>query len=321
MMKKKILCMGLCLMLLVLFGCSKEEKNKDQKENNTTQTKTTEATTENKTEATTADVTTEEAKKEFVKDMLLSNKFYMPGIQSYHVDEYIFYEDGTVTEGNCNYDPANLIVNSTYTYTIDEDNLTVTIDFNGFPRVYEYAETLGGFISNYDDGGEPMAPPSCYEFALIPLDHLPTNEEIMKIYQNYMEYYEGPIETTTEATTEATSSTSEAPYVRYSEQTLSWNDVDSFVMEGTEFSILVMVTDGEGGTMYSFNSLENPEAHVVFTMRPTDISNNVLVGGLNIIDANADMVYLGLYEENGVKYIDMYDVETQQHSYYKENNS
>lgn len=319
-MKKKILCMGLCLMLLVLFGCSKEEKNKDQKEHTTTQTKTTEATTENKTEApTTADITTEEVKKEFVKDMLLSNKFYMPGIQSYHVSEYTFYEDGTVTEGNCNYNPENLTVNSTYTYTVDEDNLTVTIDFNGFPREYEYAETLGGFISDYDDGGDPMAPPSYYEFALIPLKQLPTQEELQNIYQNYMKYYEGPIETTTEATTEATSSTSEAPYVRYSEKTLSWNDVDTFVMEGTEFSILVMVTDGEGGTMYSFNSLENPEAHVVFTMRPTDISNNVLVGGLNLIDANADMIYLGLYEENGVRYIDMYDIQTQTHSYYKEN--
>ncbi len=320
-MKKKILFMGLCLMLFVLFGCSKKESSNDNKEDTTTQTKTTETTTEYKTETPTTDNTTEEVKKEFVKDMLLSNKFYMPGVQSNQVSEYIFYENGTVTEGNCNYEPENLTVSNTYTYTVNEDNLTVTIDFNGFSRVYEYAETLGGFISDYDDGGDPMAPPSYYEFALIPLKQLPTQEELQNIYQNYMEYYEGPIETTTEATTEATSSTGEASYVRYSEKPLSWNDVESFVMEGTGFSILVMVTDGQGGIMYSFNSIENPEAHVVFTMRPTDISNNVLVGGLNLIDANADMIYLGLYEENGVKYIDMYDVETQQHSYYRENNN
>lgn len=314
---KKIIVFSMCIMMLAFVGCSeKEEKTtEEKKEEVTTEEKTTVATTET---VTTTEVTTEEVKSEFVMEMLMSNRFYMPGVQDMCVTEYLFQSDGTVTEARSDYNPSEVFSESTYSYVVDEDAVTVTIDFNGYPRTYEYAETLGGFINDYDDGGDPFAPPSYYEFALIPFENMPNMEELNDVYKNYMEYYEGPIDAT-----EAPSSTvtSEGyPYVKYSEATMSWNGLgeSSFVCEGTELSILVMVEDGVGGTIYSYNSLENPEAHVVFTMRPTDVSNNVIVGGLNLIDPNADMIYLGLYEENGEKWIDMYDVETNTHTYYKE---
>lgn len=53
-------------------------------------------------------------------------------------------------------------------------------------------------------------------------------------------------------------------------------------------------------------------------MRPTDISNNVIVGGHNLINPDADMIYLGLYEMYGEMWIDFYDVKTKQHIYYNE---
>ena len=322
---KRMFAISLCLVMLLLVGCSgdKNETTEKKKEVSTREDKVTEAKI---TEEKTTEVTTEEEKVEFVKDILLSNKFYMPGVQDYFVTEYTFNEDGTVESVTyAKYELSNRSEPSVSNYSIDEEKLTVSItDGSGYTRVYEYAESLGGFISDYDNEGDPMAPPSYYEFALIPLSYFPTSDELSEVYKNYMEYYEGPIEeATTEATTEASvESSAEYPYVRYSTESLSWNNLGekSFVCEGTELSLLIMVTDGQGGTVYSYNSLSNPEAHVVYAMRPTDVSNNVITGGLTIIDANADMIYLGLYQEGGKNCIDYYDTETKEHRIFVESN-
>ena len=197
--------------LITLTGCAKNKESDTSvavpdKEPSTQMEVTTEKTSEEKT--------TEEIPVEKIKSILLSCDYYMPYVQSNGFEQYVFTSSGKVEVYSYVTNNDVLIKNDhvdKFEYYVDEKNETVTIRVDDYDRKYEYIEDLKGFVSDYVGSDAEWDVPSEYDFALIPFDTMPTEEEIRKEYnKSYYGFYKNDVtdDTTIEPITETAASPS-----------------------------------------------------------------------------------------------------------------
>ena len=176
--------------LIVLTGCAKNKKNDTSAAVSDTEPSTQmEVTTEKKSEKK----TTDEIPVEKIKSSLLSYDYYMPYAQSNGFEQYVFTSSGKVEVYSYVANNDVLIKNEhvdEFEYFVDEKKETVTIRVDGYDRIYEYIEDLKGFVSDYIGSDAEWDVTSEYDFALIPFDTMPTEEEIRKEYnKSYYGFY------------------------------------------------------------------------------------------------------------------------------------
>ena len=176
--------------LIVLTGCAKNKKNDTSAAVSDTEPSTQmEVTTEKKSEKK----TTDEIPVEKIKSILLSCDYYMPYVQSNGFEQYVFTSSGKVEVYSYVANNDVLIKNEhvdEFEYFVDEKKETVTIRVDGYDRIYEYIEDLKGFVSDYIGSDTEWDVTSEYDFALIPFDTMPTEEEIRKEYnKSYYGFY------------------------------------------------------------------------------------------------------------------------------------